>query len=1610
MNPPSPSNDSSTRSDRGDELQLLPHHLSHLEASGLTIETIKKAGISSITDPDQARAELNWRTEGRSPPVPAIWIPYPGADYSRLHPDDPRIDKHRRPIKYEAPVGRPSKIYIPRSMAPQIDDPAERLWVTEGEKKALAACQAGLATAAAPGVNSFHDVEARRRAQHEGRDNRQLHPDFNALKIDGREVVIVFDADIDDKPPVARAAAELAQMLRARGAATQISYLPANDGDGPKTGIDDLYVRLGGNGKELLRLLSEQVRPTEASEVLDWLAVKWSKWNADTQQLNLERALPFVPQLKDERKVDRWLETASRRLDVPKKYLKEKLTEIRRHLTRDSFNPSDPDDDWMDAPGFSLEGSGPRMGIWKERDDGKPARPVAAAPINIVEIGTAEDGTCYSTIRFKHGEEERIRTVPRAMIAGPEIIELAAVGAPINQSNRPTIQMFLQRQEAYHWARLPRIRILTRSGWSLNSSVYVLGRRVIGGDGRAIVDCDERFLDALQPWGDRAAYIALCRDVCQQSHVAEMMWAAGYAAPLLQLIDRRSFMLSIWGWSGRGKSAAQAIAMSACGRPEGLKLTGDATPTAIEAALAQARDGNLWIDDTQQARHQAFLHALAYQVGGGTGRARGTASGGLRPIRDWRALGLVSGEHPLMRLGVAAGAKNRTLELQVQPFRDSAYARHVHQELAHHSGWTAPEFIEALLERYIRPGKVRELDVLLRGFNNALADQQDELVDHVGVLTLADYLARVIIFGDDERFAHTAALTMGLEILQTARGAADSSVDTIEAGYESIQAWVVENDLAFTDSGQRHFGRYIDPKDVDGKRVVAVMPEPLRELARKADFNVEEVVHGLRDRGLLIPGENNRTQRKTPGFEGGRPRCYWIVLPPEEMPSPPPPAAGAEAGGPRQGRVPEMGQEKQPLNPDVTTDSPNVPAGPQDPAENESQPREMASASPGETTAGTNGTGGTGLGGDREEEEERSMISTSSSPVDIGENPVPPFVPPQLLPGRSAGTSASAMIGSAPARIEVAGGPTPFDLITSHEEAARACQRLSGHPLLGLDIETFSLVAPREKGDKPALDPFRNRIRLLQLADTDGRVQLFDLLKLGQLPDSLRSMLSTSNKTFAGYNIAFDVKNLLHHFGVELNRPVDLFAAAVLIEGYAGHKHSGFKGKYTLQTVAQARLGVNLDKELQRSDWSVPELSRAQLGYAAADAAVLLPLHARYQHLTALLGVARAWDIENGVIAPLGAVELAGIQIDLEAVTALESSWRAQAAEAQARALEVLGPINLHSHQQLRKALLERCNLVLPDTNESTLQQLGREVPAVQALLDYRKSTKLVSTYAAPWIEGAARDGRLHPSFDALGTPTGRMSCSNPNIQNVPRTEAARACFIPAPGHKFVVADYSAIELRVIAQLINDPELRRCFCGSPPIDPHRRTAGFIVGRSIEEITGEERARAKAINFGFTYSMGAERFIEYARDQYNVEFSLREAKRVRGKFMKLYAGIAKWHQRAALGCYRRKDVRTASGRLRVFSGMNLGEYLNTPIQGTAADGLKRALALLHPRLAAIGARVVNIVHDEFVVEAPTDRATEAKAVLVAGMQEGMTEFLPDVPVVVEAAIASTWKKP
>jgi DNA polymerase I-like protein with 3'-5' exonuclease and polymerase domains len=583
-----------------------------------------------------------------------------------------------------------------------------------------------------------------------------------------------------------------------------------------------------------------------------------------------------------------------------------------------------------------------------------------------------------------------------------------------------------------------------------------------------------------------------------------------------------------------------------------------------------------------------------------------------------------------------------------------------------------------------------------------------------------------------------------------------------------------------------------------------------------------------------------------------------------------------------------------------------------------------------------------------------------------------------------------------------------YQLITTPEEISRAAARLSRAPFIGVDTETTGL------------DPHTSRLRLLQLAVPEESfiVDLFQTPVAAVQP--LLDLLAAPQPIKIAHNAKFDAKFLLKHGDIRLRGIFDTYLASQLISASAESDRHG------LAAVTLRFLGHTVDKEEQRSDWS-GTLSAAQLEYAARDAQVLLPLRERQQEKLTELELLRVAQIEFDCVMSLAALEIAGVYLDAAKWRALIGEVRAKyevVAEALQRVLAATVPqltlfdtpvrINLDSPAQLQEAL-KQLGIELSSTREWHLQRHAAQFPILHQVLEYRHLSKALSSYGEHFLDYInPATGRIHADFRQLGTPTGRIAASQPSLQQVPHDAAYRSCFTAPAGRKLVIADYSQIEMRILADFANDAALLAAFASGA--DLHRTTSAQMLGLKLEDVTPQQREAAKRLNYGLVYGMGAEGLAG------QINSTVKEAEALIEKYFAAYSGVARYLKDAADTAVRAGRSRTASGRLWIYQfdtkhpetgKQQLGALKrvgkNTPIQGSASDIFKRAMTLVDAALLPHDAQIVNSIHDEIVVECAAPIAEEIKALVTEAMTAAGREFLQRVPVVVEAVVADAWLK-
>ncbi len=577
---------------------------------------------------------------------------------------------------------------------------------------------------------------------------------------------------------------------------------------------------------------------------------------------------------------------------------------------------------------------------------------------------------------------------------------------------------------------------------------------------------------------------------------------------------------------------------------------------------------------------------------------------------------------------------------------------------------------------------------------------------------------------------------------------------------------------------------------------------------------------------------------------------------------------------------------------------------------------------------------------------------------------------------------------------------TSYALVTDASGLADVARALKSAEAVGVDVETTSL-SPRD-----------GRVRLLQLATPDDTfvVDVFEARDLSPLKEVLEQ-----GPVKVLQNSKFDYAFLKAEYGISLSPIFDTMLAAQLLGG-------GDQGpSYSLEAVAERHAGISVDKSVQKEDWS-GRLSEAQIEYAARDAAVLLPLRERLGQELAEEKLDAVSEIEFRAVAAIAEMELAGIKLDVARWKELEKTVRKRRDEAALALdaqfpepegmlpLEGLGPrLNLNSPRQISDAF-RSLGIELPDTKVWTLLKIDH--PAARLLLEYRELQKKLGTYLETYPNFVhPKTGRIHANFLQCRVPTGRLACTNPNIQQIPHEDEFRSCFVAERGNTLVIADYSQIELRILAEVSGDPGFVRAFQEGE--DLHRVTAATMFGVKKDAVTRDQRSAAKRINFGLAYGRGAKSLsAQLGTDE-------ERARALIDEYFANYPKVQRYLQSTASRAMKTRTLRTLSGRVRKFGdpsglesmakGAMRREAMNYPIQGASADIAKLALAYVREELEDLDARLINCIHDEFVVECAEDVADEVADKTKDAMRRAGAALLEKVPVEVEVGISREWRK-
>jgi DNA polymerase-1 len=595
-----------------------------------------------------------------------------------------------------------------------------------------------------------------------------------------------------------------------------------------------------------------------------------------------------------------------------------------------------------------------------------------------------------------------------------------------------------------------------------------------------------------------------------------------------------------------------------------------------------------------------------------------------------------------------------------------------------------------------------------------------------------------------------------------------------------------------------------------------------------------------------------------------------------------------------------------------------------------------------------------------------------------------------------------------------------YDKILSREAFEAWLARLAAAPLISFDTETDSL------------DYMQARIVGVSFAVTPGEAAYVPLghdyagapqqLDRDYVLTALKPLLEDFAKPKLGHHLKYDT-HILANYGIALHgqRYDSMLESYVLNSVATRHDMDSAVQKYLgLKTVHYEDVAGKGAKQITFNQVDVDRAAE----YSAEDADVTLRLHqAIWPQIEALPRLKALYEtIEQPLVPVLYRMERTGVLVDRQLLKTQSSELAARMLELQTEAHAVAGGVfNVDSPKQLQEILFGKLGIPVtrktptgqPSTAEDVLEELAENYPLPKLILEYRGVAKLKSTYTDKLPEQIdARTGRIHTSYHQAVAATGRLSSTDPNLQNIPiRTQEGRRirqAFIAAPGHSLIAADYSQIELRIMAHLSGDASLLRAFAEDR--DVHQATAAEVFGTALDAVSADQRRSAKAINFGLIYGMSA---FGLARQ---LGIGRGDAQKYVDLYFERYPGVKRYMDETRRQARETGFVETVFGRrlyLPEIQSRNqaLRQYaersaINAPMQGTAADIIKRAMIDVDAWLQSsrAPARLIMQVHDELVLEVAHDAVPQIVEQLRAHMAHA-AEL--KVPLKVDVGVGQNW---
>ncbi len=580
-----------------------------------------------------------------------------------------------------------------------------------------------------------------------------------------------------------------------------------------------------------------------------------------------------------------------------------------------------------------------------------------------------------------------------------------------------------------------------------------------------------------------------------------------------------------------------------------------------------------------------------------------------------------------------------------------------------------------------------------------------------------------------------------------------------------------------------------------------------------------------------------------------------------------------------------------------------------------------------------------------------------------------------------------------------------YRYIKSLEEAVESLSFFENDKFLYLDTE----VAVKNFND---IDFHNDKIRLIQIGNNEA-IFLYDMFSIPEFSRYLKPLLE--EKGIIGHNLKFDIKFLKSNFDIFPEIVFDTMIASQLLS------EDPQKERHSLSAVSYRIANNKVDKTQQKSAWGLEKLSDEQLEYAAKDIQALRDIfpflrkelnalpspHKATGKIHKTFGLDNAVAaVEMGFVPFLALMELVGVPIDEEHLKLL---YKEKSSKYQRDYIEFVRKygVDPFSPQKVAYWITNKLGLKLPKTQKGSLSSQDSALkpymdkPEIKKLLEIRKEKKLLDKLKE--LKEHSKEGRIYGEFKQIGAPTGRMASLKPNLQNIPRE--LRFLFKAKEGKKLIVADYSQIELRIAAEYVNEETMINAF--KEDKDLHRYTASLILEKDYDAVTKEERQMAKAINFGLIYGISPRSLMQYAKSNYGIEMTQKEAERFHSRFFEVYKGFKQWHEKVKKEFeeHRKLTVYSLLGRRMIVSRFT--DAVNYPIQATGSDILKMAVVFFGRYTKGKNAFIVNLVHDEIVVETKEEIAEEIKNILSKSMKNAGEILLKKVPVRYDVKIVNHW---